>query len=61
MPSACSQHAFVSYLPSVLFVCLFIYLEHASGEGTEREGESQAETSAEPDAGLELTNHEIMT
>ena len=35
-----------------------------SGEGqreTERDREFQAGSSAEPDAGLEFTNHEIMT
>ena len=45
---------------------LFLYFEaegeHEQGRGRERgrERESQA-GSAEPDAGVELTNHEIMT
>ena len=42
--------------------------ERTSGEGSEREGDIESEAgsrlravSAEPDAGLELTNREIMT
>ena len=49
----------------------FIYFESECGGGTEREGQRQREgeripsrlhtVSTEPDAGLELTNREIMT
>ena len=56
-----------------LIFLMFIYFwdrerQSASGGGAEREGDTESETgsrlwavSTEPDAGLEPTNHEIMT
>ena len=55
-----------------LFVCLFLFrdsvLMSMSGEGAERERERERERTpsrlctvcSEPDAGLDLANHEIM-
>ena len=58
--------------PSLLFffnVCLFLReTQSVNGGGAEREGDTESEAgsrlrtvSTEPDAGLELTNREIMT
>ena len=45
-----------------LFVCLFIYFERERERERESENPSRLHpVSAEPDVGLELTNHEIMT
>ena len=46
-----------------LFFFKFMYLErvHASGAGSEREGERIHAVSAEPDEGLKVTNHKIVT
>ena len=47
---------------------LFLRVRRASRGGAEREGDTESETGTstlclgtEPEAGLELTNHEIMT
>ena len=51
-----------------MFTCLLRKTEHQQGRGREREGDTQPDTgsrlravSTEPDAGLELTDREIMT
>ena len=48
------------------FLSLFIYFENECTEGAERVGERGSPSilravSAEPDMGLKLTNHEIMS
>ena len=61
----------------VFFVCLFLFFsvylflrerQSVSGVGAEREGDTESEAgsrpqaiSIEPEAGLELTDHEVMT
>ena len=44
------------------YIFLFFERQSTSGGGAEREGNTESETdSTEPNVGLELTNHKIMT
>ena len=60
-----------TYISQFLFKCFYLFLrqrQSMSRGGAEREGDTESETgsrlwavSTEPDAGLELTDREIMT
>ena len=61
------------FFGATFFFNVYLFLrqretEHEQGRGREREGDTESEAgsrlravSTEPDTGLELTNHEIMT
>ena len=51
---------YVDYLKIFNFIYLFWARESVVAEG-EREGDRERESQAGPDAGLDLTNHEIKT
>ena len=53
---------FTIYFFNVFYFTLFCERDRVSGGGAEREGDTESGAAgAEPDAGLELVNHEITT